>query len=391
MEFFKSPYYVPAAEITPVEDVLLTYEEVTHRKWLRNMVTVKSSGASFPYSVLEQYLIRFPVLTNYRLSREVIVSNWEEVTDLKGSRARYTPPIKDGDLSVLYNKVYYHAESEFFAMMAPPREDDTQSNHVLTLKLYSPIGANQEEGINKLLKDKSLIEYTRENRPGLSVLVNTRTGLSLRYNKLQSVDIDFDTMYPSEFKDASKEIVKAVDDDSKAGLIIIHGQPGTGKTNYLRWLTSQTERRIVFIPPEMVTQLTRPEFVTFLLENKGLAFIVEDAESTLSPRMGSEKSIVSTILNLTDGLLGDVLQCQFICTFNTELTNIDPALLRPGRLLVRQEFRNLTVEESNKYLESVDSDVRVDKDTSLAELTNIKSPPTVSESKPKRTFGFINN
>lgn len=391
MEFFKSPYYIPAAELTPVEDVLLSDEEASHRKWLRNMVAIKSSGASFPYSVLEQYLIRFPILTNYRLSREVIVSTWEEVTDLKGTRARYTPPIKDGDLSVLYNKVYYHAESEFFAMITPPREDDTQSNHVLTLKLYSPIGVNQEEGINKLLKDKSLIEHTRENRPGLSVLVNTRTGLSLRYNKLQNVDIDFDTMYPSEFKDASKEIVKAVDDDSKAGLIILHGQPGTGKTNYLRWLTSQTERRIVFIPPEMVAQLTSPEFVTFLLENKGITFIVEDAESTLSPRMGSEKSIVSTILNLTDGLLGDVLQCQFICTFNTELTNIDPALLRPGRLLVRQEFRNLTVEESNKYLESVDSDVRVDKDKSLAELTNIKSPPTVSEDKPKRAFGFNSN
>lgn len=389
MEFFKSPYYAPVAELTPVEDVLLSDEEASRRRWLRNMVAIKSSGASFPHSVLEAYLIRFPVLTNYRLSREVIESTWEEVTDLKGSRARYTAPINDGDLSVLYNKVYYHPESEFFAMMSTANQEDSQHGYVQTLRLYSPIGANQEEGINKLLNDKSLVEYSREKRPGLSVLVNSRTGLSIRYNKLQDVDIDFDTMYPSEFKIASNEIVKAVNDENKAGLIILHGQPGTGKTNYLRWLTSQTERRIVFIPPEMVTQLTSPGFVSFLMENKGLAFIVEDAESTLSPRMGSEKSIVSTILNLTDGLLGDVLQCQFICTFNTELTNIDPALLRPGRLLVRQEFRNLTVEESNKYLESVGSDVRVDKDSSLAELTNIKSPPTVSESKPKRTFGFI--
>lgn len=391
MEFFKSPYYAPVAELTPVEDVLLSDEEASRRRWLRNMVAIKSSGASFPHSVLEAYLIRFPVLTNYRLSREVIESTWEEVSDLKGSRARYTAPINDGDLSVLYNKVYYHPESEFFAMMSTANQEDSQHGYVQTLRLYSPIGANQEEGINKLLNDKSLVEYSREKRPGLSVLVNSRTGLSIRYNKLHDVDIDFDTMYPSEFKIASNEIVKAVNDENKAGLIILHGQPGTGKTNYLRWLTSQTERRIVFIPPEMVTQLTSPGFVSFLMENKGLAFIVEDAESTLSPRMGSEKSIVSTILNLTDGLLGDVLQCQFICTFNTELTNIDPALLRPGRLLVRQEFRNLTVEESNKYLESVSSDVRVDKDSSLAELTNIKSPPTVSESKPKRTFGFINN
>lgn len=391
MEFFKSPYYVPVAELTQVEDVLLSDEEASRRRWLRNMVAVKSSGTSFPHSILEEYLIRFPVLTNYRLSREVIESTWEEVTDLKGSRARYTVPINDGDLSVLYNKVYYHPESEFFAMMSTANQEDSQPGYVLTLRLYSPIGANQEEGINKLLKDKSLVEYSRDKRPGLSVLVNTRTGLSIRYNKLQDVDIDFDTMYPSEFKIASNEIVKAVDDESKAGLIILHGQPGTGKTNYLRWLTSQTERRIVFIPPEMVTQLTSPGFVSFLMENKGLAFIVEDAESTLSPRMGSEKSIVSTILNLTDGLLGDVLQCQFICTFNTELTNIDEALLRPGRLLVRQEFRNLTVEESNKYLESVGSDVRVDKDSSLAELTNIKTPPTVSEKQSKRGFGFISN
>lgn len=361
MEFFKSPYYVPVADITPVEDVLLSDEETSHRKWLRNMITIKSSGTSFTYSVLEHYLIRLPMLTNYRLPLEVVESTWVRVTDLDGTKARYNTPIEDGDLSVIYDKVYYHPSSEFFVLINTTPSDETIHNYILTLKLYSPIGVNQEEGINKLLKDGSLKEYTRPLRPGISVLVNSRTGLSIRFSKLQDVNIDFDTMYPAEFKSASDEIVKAVEDETRAGLMILHGQPGTGKTNYLRWLTTQTKRRIVFIPPEMVVQLTTPGFVSFLLEHKGLCFIVEDAEATLSPRMGSEKSIVSTILNLTDGLLGDVLQCQFICTFNTELTNIDEALLRPGRLLVRQEFRNLTVEESNKYLESVGSDVRVDK------------------------------
>ena len=32
---------------------------------------------------------------------------------------------------------------------------------------------------------------------------------------------------------------------------------------------------------------------------------------------------MSTILNLTDGLLGDGLKLKFICTFNTDINQID--------------------------------------------------------------------
>ena len=50
---------------------------------------------------------------------------------------------------------------------------------------------------------------------------------------------------------------------------------------------------------------------------------------------------------MTDGLLNDMLKIQIICTFNVNLKKIDKALLRPGRLLARKEFKALPPLEAN--------------------------------------------
>jgi hypothetical protein len=39
----------------------------------------------------------------------------------------------------------------------------------------------------------------------------------------------------------------------------------------------------------------------------------------------------STLLNLTEGILGDFLSIQIICTVSCKASDLDPALMRPGR------------------------------------------------------------
>jgi hypothetical protein len=51
-----------------------------------------------------------------------------------------------------------------------------------------------------------------------------------------------------------------------------------------------------------------------------------------------------------DGLMSDDLGIKFICTFNEEVTNIDEALMRKGRLACMYEFKKL---KSNKVKELV--------------------------------------
>ncbi|MEM6685558.1 MAG: AAA family ATPase, partial [Bacteroidota bacterium] len=140
-----------------------------------------------------------------------------------------------------------------------------------------------------------------------------------------------DTMYNDDFIQVH-EAIEASLAVEKAGLILLHGVPGTGKTSYIKSLiTKHTERSFIFIQNEFVNELLHPDFISFLLKNQNAILIIEDAEKVLISReQKNENSVVSTILQLTDGLFSDYLNIKIICTFNTSMNKIDSALLRKG-------------------------------------------------------------
>jgi glucose-1-phosphate thymidylyltransferase short form len=81
------------------------------------------------------------------------------------------------------------------------------------------------------------------------------------------------------------------------------------------------------------------------LNNKNSVFVIEDAEELITSREEVRNSNLSMLLNLTDGLLGESLGIQIIATFNTDVKNIDKALLRKGRLSQIYAFKALSIEE----------------------------------------------
>jgi len=62
----------------------------------------------------------------------------------------------------------------------------------------------------------------------------------------------------------------------------------------------------------------------------------------------SENISISNLLNISDGLLSYCLKSQIICTFNTDLSKVDPALLRKGRLMGMYEFKELEPAKASK-------------------------------------------
>ena len=80
----------------------------------------------------------------------------------------------------------------------------------------------------------------------------------------------------------------------------------------------------------MISSLTDPGFLSILIENKNSVLVLEDCENYIAERTLDDRNtdIVSSILNLADGILSDVMECQFICTFNSDISKIDTALLR---------------------------------------------------------------
>jgi len=96
----------------------------------------------------------------------------------------------------------------------------------------------------------------------------------------------------------------------------------------------------------MAKDISKPEFLTFLLTKPNSILIIEDAENIIRDRNDqtfNTTQAVANLLNLSDGLLGDAIHMQIIATFNCDLTVIDKALLRKGRLIANYNFEKLNV------------------------------------------------
>ena len=81
---------------------------------------------------------------------------------------------------------------------------------------------------------------------------------------------------------------------------------------------------------------------------KDKIIILEDCEELLKDRSRSAFTAgISNLLNMTDGLLGDSFNIKAICTFNADMSQIDKALTRKGRIKLMYELKPLTQDRAD--------------------------------------------
>ena len=185
--------------------------------------------------------------------------------------------------------------------------------------------------------------------------------------------MDLELNYGSDFGKIHDVIIERLNKPHDKGIILLHGDPGTGKTSYIKHLSSLIlEKDILFIPPSMAEMLSEPSIIPFLMDHKNSILIIEDAERVIGDREGNGSPAgVSNILNLTDGILGDCLNIQIVATFNMKREKIDKALLRKGRLIVEHKFEKLSIDDTNKLLKSLGKDAVAQESMCLADIYNI--------------------
>lgn len=213
--------------------------------------------------------------------------------------------------------------------------------------LYSLENAEAEKWI--LETNHSLRStYGSEKLPGFKVLVASDSGFYTEdVNTIDFRAIDINDFYNDDFIDIDAIISHSMS-EQEAGIILLHGDPGTGKTTYIKHLISKfQDKEFIFIQNDFVKDLLKPAFISFLLNNKNAVLIIEDAEKVVITRENaSNDSVVSTLLQLTDGLFSDFLNIKIICTFNTTIDRLDKALLRKGRMIAKYKFSPLTPEKA---------------------------------------------
>ncbi len=239
--------------------------------------------------------------------------------------------------------------------------------------------------LNKLIAFKSKPKNTKTT--DISLIIKSSYGLDTKELKVTKPKLNIDLHYNDDFKTISANITNNIKKSKIQGLYLFHGQPGTGKSTYIKHLIHQQTKKVIFMPPNMAGNLDSMELTEFLIDNPNCILVIEDAEDLIVSRDNQFNSRLSFLLNITDGILSDSLCIQIIATFNTALKNIDKALLRKGRLTSIYEFKELETNKTNQLLKILKSDFVSNKPMSLAEIFNLKVD-TNYESKTKKTLGF---
>jgi hypothetical protein len=140
---------------------------------------------------------------------------------------------------------------------------------------------------------------------------------------------------------------------------------------------------MIFLSPEVSQQISSPEFISTLSEYPNSIIIIEDAENVIKTRKSGGSSAISNLLNLTDGLLADCLKIQLICSFNTDVSQIDKALLRKGRLIAMYEFNELKQQKANSLALSLGKEIIINSDATLADIFNLEETGVQQEVSAK--------
>lgn len=142
-------------------------------------------------------------------------------------------------------------------------------------------------------------------------------------------------VYPTLYPDIDIDALTTTFLDSNESVLILYGDPGVGKTSFVKYMYSMGILDRVFILQSLELAL-KPDAINDFPESHGntskdLLFL-DDVDILLAPRdiKSDEKNslILSTFLSMTDSIC---IPPKVILTTNVNIKEIDAALIRPGR------------------------------------------------------------
>jgi hypothetical protein len=352
------------------------------------------------YAITRQYLNRYERITGYSVKREVLdtfIKEWQ--FEQVHSSAWYTAESSCGEtrkyVKTLTNKDPNAPKAAIGLHISPYKvipkkgrgkdewdEADENSITICSSNISDDGWELFRTELIKLLRKQAI----KENN--ISLIVSTRHGYDTQTFDLPKQKLDLDHNYGSSFMPVHDKILKTLNQKKGKGLVLLHGEPGTGKTFYLKYLASKIkDKKVMFVPPYLVDFITSPEMTPFLIENSDSILFIEDAERVITDRDTNGANGVSNILNLTDGILGDILNIQIVATFNMDRKKIDTALLRKGRLIAEHKFDKLNIDDANKLIKHLGMDHVATEDMTLTEIYNLQEIE-YKAADTKRKIGF---
>jgi hypothetical protein len=223
--------------------------------------------------------------------------------------------------------------------------------------VYAP-SAEKAEALEKQIRDALPRPVKKPDEPFFYMLRQDGSNFSTERVINTSAAMDDEGMHLCYGSDS----IQWVNDFSRqtqtksGGITILDGPAGTGKSTLIAQLMRRLYQTHVFYVLSVAQHeaLSCPGMVEFWQQQNGRrpnevkVIIMEDAEKILLQRRSDNNEAVSALLNIADGLIGQMLRVHVICTLNQGMEYLDPAILRPGRLRSYRYVGLLSRDEAQK-------------------------------------------
>lgn len=216
--------------------------------------------------------------------------------------------------------------------------------------------------LRTFIEIQNLFESNQDNTGKVFCII--KRGSNLDLSSIGLAGINFNPKnYSKKVVSDYKYVIKDLKSENPSGRIsIFEGVPGSGKTHLVKSLLNDVkDTTFILVPPELLSSLAGPEFIPLLIsytrESKGpIVLILEDADECLVKRDSSNINSIQALLNLSDGIVGSMLDLRIVATTNATKIDFEPAILRNGRLSKRIEVNLLSAKEANNLLFHLFSD-----------------------------------
>lgn len=177
--------------------------------------------------------------------------------------------------------------------------------------------------------------------------MNGRSGLSSASFDELAIDAVHDEAYPTLGEPVQQFVRRYL--DSSETVLILQGPPGTGKTRLVRAILSEISRRKNLSANVMYTgdkrALENDEIFVDFITGSHDAFVIEDADHLLLARSSGNHDL-HRFLAIADGVVRAQGRKIIFTTNLPNVSDIDEALLRPGRCFATVKTRALTRDEA---------------------------------------------
>ena len=226
---------------------------------------------------------------------------------------------------------------------------------------------NNNQELPQEIKDCVVDDKIDEDIRVVSYITHDSNGFGKTDINVGNQEVNIEKNYNDDLPD--QEIFTFLN-SNKSGLLLLHGEPGSGKSFYIRNLMYRLKKHeFLVLDNSVFDYITDASFVRLLMNNKNSIIILEDCEEMLADRVAGNNKL-SALLNLSDGILGDSFKFKFICTFNTNVSNLDKAILRKGRLHLKYEFKKLSPEKTYNLGKELGKDIPKGVSLTLGDIYN---------------------